>query len=1410
MNVEGASRGSLNSTMEEPSEECEGSLTLVVDENSLSERHVVGISHQDVGTLGNCNYVWIGQQIYKILPTDDVSPGSVLLPSELTEEYDDEVTVRHCIPEDEGVVDATQAHFIISSTDDCFTRGDNLIPLDQLRQLFYDTFTGHVFQHGHKFSITDDISGELQAKEKFGAAPLYLRVHQATRLLFEPEEGDPCIIAQIVNPTDALSFKYHITVETFGTETPSRKDGNSLADFFAAMATSGARTDAGTAASVLPKLMKIDELETWTRKKIKDSLLTLGNEVSFPLPNGDQVSLELVNVRTPGALPTSMIEIPTDTIPVPKAYKFSPHSQIEFSSDVDSVVLVKGKPVRARTVQFAIYDILGESISPVKGIAHTWLLKDKIEKKIREVLNEFVLTSRFAITYDGVQYGIQVIDASPETAYRDSMMDEHSFWIFGRKCEFSITAAEQLNHTIVSDTTPMALSSIKFVVSSRGHSEAKISVSLNALRVAVEEKLSGVLLPNHTYTVTVDGAQLEVKVERYMYTSDELNSSPEIYLGQISNKTKVEFTAKKGGALVLRSTPKPLTDRDPIEALQELGLTGYDEEIEKAIRLLCALFGKGKEFAKSRDVTVPKGFLLKGPPGTGKTSLAHALCQLVGVDKSNIKEISADQVKSMWLGNTEQNIRSLFADAQQAWERGHKDLYVIIIDEFDALAAKRGGLDEHSNKFTNCLLAQMDGLNKSSNVLVIGTTNHDALIDPAFLRPGRFDKQLQFKMPSLHGRLGIFEVHTRAMRAAKQVSPDVNFNQLASMTDGMNGAHIQGIVAAAKDQCMLRVIGTKLPQNSSELLVSMADFVTAYKEISHKGDVLQTLPQLDDVYTAAVEPANYHHFCEAHGLVAVKQEHMHTLSLVAAAYRKNPKTMEVLDVSAPRGVLFYGNPGSGKSSMLVALLKMMGVGRHRVTCLHSRDLLQKLHSSREEFDMRTLFSPAYQTWKSDPKTAELQVIIVEDIHLLKNGTALEAFLHALDQVKNLNNLLVIATASKPDDSEEGAKFLQMLEQPGRFDHAVKTKAPDYLQRIAFFRKALTDATRRKLTCGEFFEPPLADATQHFSWGQLQKVVDYVKLELKRLVELGITSIGISQNLVLEAAKRIGSEITCKRRTAHTKIERATIPADTVKEYLAKFGLLGVSEQVLDCLTLLTLQYNSARTQAAELRLKPARGVLLAGEPGAGKTKISHAIINMLGVTDDQLQQVTARDLLADLKEGRLNDLSGMFKEARKSAEVAPARPWVVLFEDLDQLGDELIIELTQKLDEVRDLPNLLIIGTLKTASKATKPPKALLGSGRFEKLLSLKNPNFGQRLEQIEHYLKPVKNKLKDVTAKFIATATEGFTPGQIEAVITKAKEKALLRLCKQTEIMITKDDFVDAVGAVKGGMHEEIQGLYM
>ena len=285
-------------------------------------------------------------------------------------------------------------------------------------------------------------------------------------------------------------------------------------------------------------------------------------------------------------------------------------------------------------------------------------------------------------------------------------------------------------------------------------------------------------------------------------------------------------------------------------------VAGADEEKEELVEIVEFLKAPGK--FNALGARIPKGVLLMGPPGTGKTLLAKAVAGEAGVP---FFSISGSDFVEMFVGVGASRVRDLFEQAKKNAPA------IIFIDEIDAVGRQRGaglggGHDEREQTL-NQLLVEMDGFGTNSGIIIIAATNRRDILDPALLRPGRFDRQIMVGYPDIKGREAILRVHTRK----KPIAPDVDLNTIAASTAGFTGADLENLtneaalLAAKKDlkaitmqeieDATIKVIAG--PEKKSHVVTPKDKKLTAYHEAGH-AVCTYYLPSQDPVHQISIIP----------------------------------------------------------------------------------------------------------------------------------------------------------------------------------------------------------------------------------------------------------------------------------------------------------------------------------------------------------------------------------------------------------------------------------------------------------------------------------------------------------------------------------------------------------------------------
>lgn len=267
---------------------------------------------------------------------------------------------------------------------------------------------------------------------------------------------------------------------------------------------------------------------------------------------------------------------------------------------------------------------------------------------------------------------------------------------------------------------------------------------------------------------------------------------------------------------------------------------GMDDVLETIFGdiLLCRLYPKA--FVDLTDVKRPRGFILHGIPGTGKTLVAKTIANILNVEP---KIVSGPELFNRFLGESEAKVRALFTDAHNDQEKygARSPLHIIIFDEIDAICKQRSR-DDSSVRYlafdsiTTQLLTEIDGLKHLDNILVIGTTNSISSIDQALIRPGRLDVLVELKLPNARGRSEIFQIYTQQLLQNSIMSDDIDVGRLIDQTQGFTGAHIEQLVRRAVNSAMRRDIISRrsitiLDEDAEQLQVKSIDFHMALKQI---------------------------------------------------------------------------------------------------------------------------------------------------------------------------------------------------------------------------------------------------------------------------------------------------------------------------------------------------------------------------------------------------------------------------------------------------------------------------------------------------------------------------------------------------------------------------------------------------
>jgi len=471
-------------------------------------------------------------------------------------------------------------------------------------------------------------------------------------------------------------------------------------------------------------------------------------------------------------------------------------------------------------------------------------------------------------------------------------------------------------------------------------------------------------------------------------------------------------------------------DAVPEVAYEDIG--GLRDEIKK-IREMVELPLRHPEIFERLGIEPPKGVLLHGSPGTGKTLLAKAVANEC---EANFILLNGPEVMSKFYGESEKKIRDIFDEAEKNAPS------IIFFDEIDAIAPKREDvMGEVERRVVSQLLTMMDGLKTRGKVVVIGATNRINSVDPALRRPGRFDREIEISVPGKEGRLDILKIHTRNMPLR-----GVNLDELARKTHGFVGADLASLAKEAAMNVLRKMLPElKMEENEpipkevlDKAIVKMNDFDDALKVVrpSAMREVFVETPNIG--------------WADIGGLESTKQE----LKEAVEWPIHNPEAFERLGIRAPRGVLLYGSPGTGKTLLAKAVAKESEANFIQV----KGPSLLSMWVGKSEEGVRKVFERARQVAPC--------VVFFDEIDALAGRRGLEAgnkvtervlnqLLAEMDGLEDLKDVTVIAATNRPDMLDPA------LLRPGRFDRIILVDVPDAASREQIFKVHLKDTPLSK-------------------------------------------------------------------------------------------------------------------------------------------------------------------------------------------------------------------------------------------------------------------------------------------------------------------------------------------------------------
>lgn len=531
------------------------------------------------------------------------------------------------------------------------------------------------------------------------------------------------------------------------------------------------------------------------------------------------------------------------------------------------------------------------------------------------------------------------------------------------------------------------------------------------------------------------------------------------------------------------------------------GMAGTIDQLREMVELPL----RYPELFQRLGVDPPKGVILHGPPGTGKTRLARAVAN---ESDASFHLINGPEIMGSAYGESEQRLRQVFEEASKNAPS------IVFIDEIDSIAPKRGQVTgEAEKRLVAQLLTLMDGLEARANIVVIAATNRPEAIDEALRRPGRFDREIVVGVPDDRGRREILGIHTRGMPLAE----DVDLAELARTTYGFVGADLAALTREAAIEAVRRIMprlnlaeGTIPPEVLDTLSVTRDDFLEALKRVqpSAMREVMVQAPTV--------------RWEDVGGLDDAQMRLKEGVELPL----KDPDAFRRLGIRPAKGFLLYGPPGTGKTLLAKAVARE---AEANFIATKSSDLLSKWYGESEQ-QIARLFARARQVAPCVIFIDELDSLVPARGGAMGEPQVTErvvnTILAEMDGLEELQSVVVIGATNRPNLIDPA------LLRPGRFDELVYVGVPDKAGR----ERILRIQTDKMPLASDVDLSSIAEQTQRYTGADLEDVVRRAGL------------VALRQSLATR-------EVTMAHFEEALKDSRATVTPEMENDYEAMQGKL---------------------------------------------------------------------------------------------------------------------------------------------------------------------------------------------------------------------------------------------------------------
>ena len=584
-----------------------------------------------------------------------------------------------------------------------------------------------------------------------------------------------------------------------------------------------------------------------------------------------------------------------------------------------------------------------------------------------------------------------------------------------------------------------------------------------------------------------------------------LLESADIEVVQALDVMKQDILGKFGVALqdLTKGTSETLDD-----------VANYDETKQELKEAILAPI-EHREIAGAYKVNPAKGILLFGPPGTGKTLIMRALANEI---RAGFFYVSASSLISPYPGESSQALSRIFATAKK-----HAPC-VLFFDEIDNIAGRRERQESQSGmELITTLLSEMDGFKTIADVVIVGATNTPQLLDPAIMRPGRFDKVLFMGLPDQPGRQKIFQHYLSGLPIGK----DIDYEKLAGLTNRFSPADI-------KNACeeVSREVGEKAVSKREVLTIRMSDIVGVIKGTKPS----TSLAQLEEYNTFRLDyERRMHPESVVEDVKRVTLEDVVGLEEAKKALHEaveipilHPELLKKYDIGNIKGILIFGPPGTGKTMLMQAVANEIG-GIHILT-ISGYDIA-KYGVSQASAAIKEIFDRAKENAPAIVFVDEIDAMVPSRDNAKGSQMQISGqFLEEFDKIKEATGIVVVAATNRPDALDPA------LLRSGRFDRLVFAPPPDAESRAKLFEQNLEKAP----VADDVDYVKLAQATEGYTGADIANVCRQAKLN------------------TLESSLASGKEMKIKISDILTLVQksRPSAPTMVLGRYLAFFSKYG--------------------------------------------------------------------------------------------------------------------------------------------------------------------------------------------------------------------------------------------------------------